>query len=80
MVQYTHQVHKVVSFTVHTIINRQQLFIHIRDARQDRGGAPNRLTQFTARRLMATPDIGGFTQPERLLLVILDTTLVRRTK
>ena len=79
MVQYTHQVHKVVSFTVHIISNRQRLFIHIRDARQDREGAPNRLTQFTARRLMATPDIGGCSQPERLLLVISDTTLARRT-
>ena len=79
MVQYTHQVHKVVSFTVHIITNRQRLFIHTRDERQDRGGTPNRLTQFTPRRLMATPDIGGFTQPEWLLLVILDTTLARRT-
>ena len=78
MVQYTHQVHKVVSFTVHIISNRQQLFIHIRVARQDRGGAPNRLTQFTAKRLMATPDIGGCSQPERLLLEISDTTLARR--
>ena len=78
MVQYTHQVHKVVSLTVHIITNRQLLSIHTRDARQDRGGAPNRLTQFTARRLMATPDIGGLSQPERLLLVITDTTLARR--
>ena len=77
MVQYTHQVHKVVSFTVHIITGRQRLFIQIRDARQDKGCTPNRLTQFTARQLMATPDIGGFTQPERLLLVILDTTLDR---
>ena len=79
MVQYTHQVHKVVSFTVHIISNRQRLFIQLRDAGQDRGGAPNRLTQVTARRLMATPDIGGWSQPERLLLVTYDTTLARRT-
>ena len=77
MVQYTRQVHKVVSFTAQLITRGQWLFIQIRDERQDKGCAPNRLTQFTARQLMATPDIGGFTQPERLLLVILDTTLDR---
>ena len=37
MVQYTHQVHKVVSFTAHIITRRQRLFIQIRDARQDKG-------------------------------------------
>ena len=40
-----------------------------------KGCAPNRLTQFTARQLIATPDIGGFTQMERLLLMVLDTTM-----
>ena len=69
MVQYTHQVHKVVSFTVHIISNRQRLFIQLRDACQDRGGTPNRLTQVNVRRLMPTPDIGGCIQLERLLLV-----------
>ena len=79
MVQYTHQVHKVVSFTVYRISNRQRLFIHIRDARQDKGGAANRLTLFTARRVMTRLDIGGCSQPEQLLLVISDITLARRT-
>ena len=74
MAQYTRHVHKLVSFTAHIISRRQQLFIHTRDARQDKGCAPNRLTQFTARQLIATRDIGGFTQPERLLLMVLDTT------
>ena len=77
MVHYTRQVHKVVSFTAHINTKRQRLFIQIGDARQDKGCAPNRLTQFTARQLIATLDIGGFTEPERLLLVILDTTLDR---
>ena len=77
MVQYTRHVHKVVSFTAHIITRRQQLFIHTGDARQDKGCSPNWLTQFIARQLIATPDIGGFTQPERLLLMVLDTTMDR---
>ena len=64
-------IHKVVLLTA-LIIKRDNGYLY-----RTKGCAPNRLTHFTVRQLIATLVIGGFNQPERLLLMLLDTTMDR---